>query len=120
MDTTTHVTAFQGPTNFFFVFFVIVLVFVLFFGGFFIAGYLLLLWYRSRNRETDSLNSTLLQVTVPRDNEIKIDAAEQLFSSLASLHKSTSILSFTPQQHVAFEIVGLPGDIRFYIHTPNK
>lgn len=79
--------------------------------------YLLILWYRNRNREKDSLNSVLLQVAVPRDNETKIDTAEQLFSSLASIGKS-GLLKIGP--HLSFEIVGMPGDIRFYVHVPQK
>jgi hypothetical protein len=39
-------------------------------------GYVGLLWLRNKNRESISLNSTLLQITVPRDNDTKIDAAE--------------------------------------------
>ncbi len=79
-------------------------------------GYVLLLWYRNRKRESDSLDSTLLQVSLPRDNEIKIDAAEQLFASLSSIEKNTFFKSVPP---LTFEIVGLPGDIRFYVNTPN-
>ena len=79
--------------------------------------YILFIWYRNRNREKESLDSTLLQVGVPRDNEIKIDAAEQLFSSLASIGKGGLL---NPGAHLSFEIVGMPGDIRFYVHTPNK
>lgn len=86
-------------------------------------GYLLVLWLRNRNRESISLNSTLLQITVPRDNEIKIDAAEQMFSSLVSIRRAWSSDRFyylKAQPHLAFEIVGLPGDIRFYVHVPNN
>lgn len=86
------------------------------------AGYGVLLWIRNRNRETISLNSTLLQITVPRANEIKIDAAEQLFSSLASTRRiwnSDKFYYLKPQPHLSFEIVGLTGDIRFYVHVPN-
>src|SRR6266704_3015247 len=85
--------------------------------------YLFLLWLRNRSRESESLNSTLLQVTVPRDNEIKIDAAEQMFSALASLRRTRSsdrLAYFKSQPHISFEIVGLPGNIRFYINVPNK
>lgn len=83
-------------------------------------GYVLILWYRNRGRESESLNSTLLQVTVPRENEIKIDAAEQLFASLASVRKGGRLAFFKPQPHVSFEIVGTTGDIRFYVNVPNK
>jgi len=85
-------------------------------------GYILMLWLRNRNRESISLNSTLLQITVPRDNDTKIDAAEQMFSSLASIRRvwSTDRLYYLKAQpHLSFEIVGLPGDIRFYMHVPN-
>ncbi|MEK7092822.1 MAG: type IV secretion system DNA-binding domain-containing protein [Patescibacteria group bacterium] len=83
-------------------------------------GYVLFLWYKHKNREYDSYHSTLLQIVVPRDNEIKIDAAEQMFSSLGSLRKSGRFAFLSRQPHISFEIVGLPGDIRFYIHVPNK
>ncbi|MBM3713118.1 MAG: hypothetical protein FJW56_06745, partial [Actinobacteria bacterium] len=87
---------------------------------FFAAGLLLLLyflflWWKYRNREKQSLEFILLQVAVPKDNEVKIDAAEQLFSSLASLSHGGLFSFLKPQQHISFEIVGKPGDIRFYI-----
>ena len=98
--------------------------------GFFIAAifvllgtlffYLLVLWYRNRDRERQSLESTLLQVALPRDNEIKIDAAEQLFSSFGSMRKGGRLSFLKLQPHLSFEIVGMPGDIRFYVNTPNK
>jgi hypothetical protein len=84
------------------------------------AWYAFVHWLRYRNREQESLNSVLLQVSVPRDNEIKIDAAEQLFASLASLRGSGKLENFKYQPHLSFEIVGLPGDIRFYINVPQK
>jgi len=88
--------------------------------GLYWGGYLLFLWYKYRNRLEESVHSVLLQVALPRDNEIKIDAAEQMFSSLASLRKGGRFSSFKPQPHISFEIVGLPGDIRFYVHVPAK
>ena len=85
-----------------------------------IVFYTLFIFYKNRNREKESLNSTLLQVALPRDNEIKIDAAEQLFASLASIRKSGKLSFLGTQPHISFEIVGIPGDIRFYVYTPNK
>lgn len=85
-----------------------------------LLGYGLVLLYRHRNREKDALESVLLQVAVPRDNEIKIDAAEQLFASLASIRKGGRLSFLKPQPALSFEIVGAPGDIRFYVHTPKK
>jgi hypothetical protein len=82
--------------------------------------FIFVLWLRYRNRESISLNSVLLQVTVPRENETKIDAAEQLFASLYALYGTTRFEYFKPQPHISFEIVGLPGDIRFYVNVPAK
>lgn len=82
--------------------------------------YIFVLWLRYRNRESISLNSVLLQVTVPRENETKIDAAEQMFASLYALYGTTRFEYFRPQPHISFEIVGLPGDIRFYVNVPAK
>jgi hypothetical protein len=94
-----------------------------------LAGLALLFWglywaavlyMRHHTREADSLNSVLLQVTVPRDNDTKIDAAQQMFASLASIRGSGKFENYKPQPHLSFEIVGLPGDIRFYVHVPQK
>ncbi len=84
------------------------------------TGYILFLIYKYREREEESLNSVLLQVAMPRDNEIKIDAAEQMFASLASIRKGGRFSFLKPQPHISFEIVGIPGDIRFYIHVSKK
>ncbi len=82
--------------------------------------YLFLIWYKNRDREQQSLDSTLLQVLVPRDNEVKIDAAEQLFSSLTGVRTHGMFAFLKNPPHISFEIVGMPEDIRFYIYTPNK
>ncbi len=72
-------------------------------------------WYRNRDREKRSLASVLLQVTVPKDNEIKIDAMEQLFASLYSIKKNTGHFNRRPQSQVSFEIVALHETIKFFI-----
>src|SRR3989338_5512326 len=88
------------------------------------AGYLFIQFYKWRNREEHALEYILLQVAVPRDNEVKIDAMEQLFSSFYTLyHGKANLLDFEflkIQEHISFEIVGLPGDIRFYVSAPQK
>ncbi|MGH7246111.1 MAG: type IV secretory system conjugative DNA transfer family protein [Candidatus Levyibacteriota bacterium] len=89
-------------------------------GGLYVLGYLLFLWLKWREREKTSLDSTLLQIALPRENEIKIDAAEQLFASFASIRKGGRFAFLRPQPFLSFEIVGKPGDIRFYVHAPNK
>jgi hypothetical protein len=98
---------------------IIFLLFVIFsiMAGF---GYLLIIWNRNKEREKHSLDSTLLQIALSRENEIKIDAAEQLFSSLAGIKTSGRFAMFKYRPHISFEIVGMPGDIKFYIYVPNK
>jgi len=63
---------------------------------------------------------TLIQVTVPRDNEIKIDAAEQFFASFAGIKIGGMFAFMKYRPHISFEIVGMAEDIRFYVYAPNK
>jgi hypothetical protein len=86
------------------------------FGG----GYLFIIWYSNRDREKKSLDSTLIQVTMPRDNEIKIDAAEQFFASFTGIKPSGMFPFLKYKPHISFEIVGMAEDLRFYIYAPNK
>ena len=73
-------------------------------------------WIKYRNREKSSLQFVLLQIKVPRGNEIKIDAAEQLFATFASLRQSGGMLgTFKPQPHLSFEIVAVHESIRFFV-----
>ena len=86
----------------------------------FVVGYIWVIWMRNKNREERSLEFVLLQVAVPRDNEIKIDAAEQMFSSLYSIYKSGTLSFIKPQDHLSLEIVALPEEIKFYISCPKN
>src|SRR3972149_1193286 len=83
-------------------------------------GYIVFTVFRHRGREERSLDSVLLSVAVPRGNEIKIDAMEQLFASLYSIKKGGFKQKFTAQAAVSFEIVAKKEDIRFYVWTPAK
>ncbi len=83
-------------------------------------GYIVFTLFRHRGREERSLDSVLLQVAVPRGNEIKIDAMEQLFASLYSIKKGGFKQKFTAQPAVSFEIVARKEDIRFFVWTPTK
>jgi len=86
--------------------------------GLFSLGYGFLLWFRNRNREEYSLSFVTLSVALPRDNEIKIDAAEQLFASLHSI-KNEEWYRFLQSEHaISFEMVGRKEDIRFYVSVP--
>jgi type IV secretory pathway TraG/TraD family ATPase VirD4 len=83
-------------------------------------GYVVFLLWKYRDREKHSLEMTLLQIAVPRDNEIKIDAAEQMFSTLHSIHHGGFWSFLKPAEHISFEIVAKKEDIRFYISVPHK
>ncbi|MBI2196087.1 type IV secretory system conjugative DNA transfer family protein [Candidatus Daviesbacteria bacterium] len=85
-------------------------------GLFFLLKKYFIGWIKYRDREKLSLQYVLLQIKVPRGNEIKIDVAEQLFATLASLRKSGGLFGvFTPQPHLSFEIVALHESIRFFV-----
>ena len=75
-----------------------------------------------KDREKESMEFVLLQVIVPRDNEIKIDAAEQLFGTFASIKKSTGKIfgQFKPQPQMSFELVALHESIRFFVSCHKK
>jgi len=101
--------------------FAISLAFILVLIGIFVViGYVVFLLWKYRDREERSLEYVLLQIAVPRDNEIKIDAAEQMFSSIYSIYKSGFWSFLKPQPHLSFEIVAKQEDIRFYTAVPRK
>lgn len=109
-----------NPVDLFITFFIVLVFLGAIASVFAIIGYLVFMSYKFRNQEKDALNSTLIQVAMPRDNEVKIDAAEQLFASFASFRKGGRFSFLNPQPSLSFEIVGMPGDIRFYVSVPNK
>lgn len=83
-------------------------------------GYVAFALFRWRGREERSIDSVLLEVAVSRNNEIKIDAMEQLFASLYSIKKGGWKQKFTVQPAVSFELVARQEDIRFYVWVPKK
>ncbi len=96
------------------------------FAGIFAAGltglfmYVLTLMARMKKREQISLEMVTMQVMLPKDNEIKIDAAEQMFASFSSLKKSGFWSFLEVDDVLAFEIIGKKTDIRFYISAPKR
>jgi len=77
--------------------------------------YMVIQWLKHRNREEYSLSFVNLLVKLPKDNEIKIDAAEQMFAGLSSLKKSGFFSFFKREDLVSFEIIALKESIAFYI-----
>jgi len=82
---------------------------VILLGGLGALSYIGFLLYKHRHRQEESLHSVLLQVAVPRENEIKIDAAEQLFGSLSSVG-SGGVTVCTPACITSGESVGSGSD----------
>lgn len=82
--------------------------------------YMFFQWFKHRNKEKYSLDFVTLLVALPKDNEIKIDAAEQMFASLHSLHDNGWFAFLKPQMHISFEIVALKEEIKFYINVPRN
>ena len=84
-------------------------------------GFVVIQLLKFRGREKPSLEYVVLQVAVPRDNETKIDAAEQMFASLFSIKGGGGWFGFLkPEEHLSFEIVAKKEDIRFYVAMPEK
>jgi hypothetical protein len=86
----------------------------------FFLGYLFFQWFKHRRREGYSLDFVTLMVRLPKDNEIKIDAAEQMFAGLHSLKKSGAFSFLHPEELISFEIVGLKEEITFYVSCTKK
>lgn len=82
------------------------------------ASVFLLSYIKGKGREERSIDSVLIQVAVPKGNEVKIDAMEQFFSTLFSIKKGGWRQKYKQQPAMSFEIVGKQEDIRFYIWTP--
>lgn len=82
--------------------------------------YFLSVYLRMKKREQMSLEMVTMEVKLQKDNEIKIDAAEQMFAALTSLKKGGFFAFLEVDDVVALEIVGRKADIRFYVSAPAK
>ena len=67
-----------------------------------------------------NVDSVLLMLEIPRENDKKELAAEQLFASLHGILRDKKELknSAGVQEHLSFEIVSTAGQIRFYVWVP--
>ena len=52
-----------------------------------LLGYLFLQWLKYHQREKYSLEMVMLQVLLPKDSEVKIEAMEQMFNALHSIEQ---------------------------------
>ncbi len=86
-----------------------------------ILGFLTFRNYRHLNRlKVLNVDSVLLMLEIPRANDKKELAAEQLFASLHGILRDREELrsSGGVQEHLSFEIVSTGGQIRFYVWVP--
>ena len=88
------------------------------------VGVLAFLTYRNYKKlnklKVLNVDSVLLMLEIPRENDKKELAAEQLFASLHGILRDKQELknSGGVQEHLSFEIVSTAGQIRFYVWTP--
>ena len=77
--------------------------------------------YRKINRlQVLNVDSVLLMMEIPKDNDKKELAAEQLFASLHGILRDSNELknSGGVQEHLSFEIASSGNQIRFFVWTP--
>ena len=77
--------------------------------------------YKKRNRlQVLNLDSVLLMLEIPKDNDKKELSAEQLFASLHGILRDAEDLrnSGGVQEHLSFEIASVGNQIRFFVWTP--
>ncbi|MEX0888077.1 MAG: DUF87 domain-containing protein [Patescibacteria group bacterium] len=68
-------------------------------------------------KERKALDLVFLEITGPRDSEVKADAAEQIFAALAHLHRGGMM---AVQPNFSFEIVADHKHIHFVVATPKE
>ncbi len=89
-----------------------------------IVGVLAFLTYRNYKKlnrlKVLNVDSVLLMLEIPRTNDKKELAAEQLFASLHGILRDAQELKTSGgvQEHLSFEIVSAGGQIRFYVWVP--
>lgn len=72
--------------------------------------------------EKKSLENVLYEVRVPKNNEVEIQAADQLFSGLVGIQGKLSRMkkTFGAKNSMSFEIVAFPQLIKIYVCAPKK
>lgn len=77
---------------------------------------------KRKDRNEKAKDWALFEVRVPRGNETEIGVAEKMFSNLTGIGGKGKGLAekFTVSNSISFEMVGTPGEIRFYVYSPKK
>ncbi len=108
-------------SKFFNISFVHILIFFLIF-SFVLGIYVFVIYLKKRDREEKTKEGVVLEVKVPSVNEWEIGVAERMFANLHSISGLGKGVGkyLTVNNSVSFEIVGLPGEVRFFVYTPKK
>jgi len=80
------------------------------------------LTYRNfkKAKKVETFNWTLMTIEVPKNNEQKAEAAENMFASLHGILRNSDELRMTGgvQEHLSFEIASFAQKIHFYVRVP--
>lgn len=102
---------------------VLVVIIVLVLAGIGVGVYLLMRYLKNQDRDEKAKDWVLFEVRVPKENEIEVGVAEQMFANLSGIGgggKGMFAKYTTVKYAISFEIVALPDTIRFYIYCPRK
>lgn len=75
---------------------------------------------RKRSQKLHEFDLSFLHVRLPKDNEVEIESAEHLFSSLAGLRRPWLKRLFAGDYRISFEIVSKADGIGFYVVAPDE
>jgi hypothetical protein len=77
---------------------------------------------KRKDRNEKAKDWTLFEVRVPRGSEVEIGVAEKMFSNLIGVGGKGKGLAegFTVNNSISFEIMALPGEIKFFVYSPKK
>lgn len=100
----------------------IVLIIALAAGGIAAGLYYYSILLKKKDRDDKVKTGVIFEVKVPRTNETEIAVAEQMFSNLYGIGGGGKGWKkwITVKNCISFELVGLPGEIRFYVYSPKK
>lgn len=97
--------------------FVYIVFLIVFLGGVLFAVSRIL---RKKREKKEQYNLTFMEIKLSEDNEVEIEAAEQMFSGLVGIKKSFWSALFTGQHRISFEIVSRKNGISFYVIVPDS
>lgn len=79
-------------------------------------------YLKKKDQEEKTKEGVLFEVQAPKGNEIEIGVAEQMFANLYGIGGAGKGVKkhLTVNNAISFEIVSLPGEIRFFVYAPKN